>query len=124
MVINIEDRKFVGNLLNNVRLGYCRVRQALLAYPKDTTDDSLIATYHALIHYEADEDIRARDIEYKEEQDDYIEFLSSILMNGQDLPKNIINTYKNFYETAPILHKPGFIGFLKGFWKDLNIKKG
>lgn len=117
---NKNDRIFVANLLRQVRIGRCSVREALLAYPKDTTDESLIAAYHALIHYEADEDIRHRDSLYKEEQDDYIEFLSYILERGEDLPDNIINNYKKYYDTAPILHQKNFQGFLKGFWKSLN----
>lgn len=115
-----EDRKEVAKLLRNVRLGNCSVRQALNLYPKDTEDESLIAAYHALIHYEADEDLRLRDLLYKEEQDDYIEFLSYILERGEDLPANIINNYKQYYESAPILHKNTLGGFFKGFWKSLN----
>ncbi len=118
---NLEDRKEVAKLLRSVLLGHCSVRQALMLYPKDTVDESLIAAYHALIHYEADEDLRARDLLYKEEQDDYIEFLSYTLDRGEDLPTNIINNYKQYYEAAPILHKNTLSGFFKGFWKSLNI---
>ena len=70
MSVNLEDRVFVSKLLRAVRIGTCSVREALLQFPKDTTDDSLVAVYHALIHYEADEDLRLRDALYKEEQDD------------------------------------------------------
>ena len=52
----IEDRKFVARLLLKVRLGELSVRQAMMNYPKDVKDETLIAAYHALIHYEADED--------------------------------------------------------------------
>ena len=121
MIRNINDRQLVAKLLRDVRLGYCCVRQALQMYPKDTPDESLIAAYHALIHYEADEDLRRRDPLYKEEQDDYIEFLSYTLKKGEDLPANIIANYKNYYESAPILHKNDTQGFLNGFWKILNI---
>lgn len=110
----------VANLLRYVRLGKCTVREALLLYPKDTTDKSLIAALHALIHYEADEDLRIRDPLYKEEQDDYIEFLSYILDKEEDLPENIIANYEKYYDSAPILHKNTPQGFFKGFWKNLN----
>ncbi len=115
-----NDRILVGNLLREVRIGNKSVREALMLYPKDTTDDSLVAAYHALIHYEADEDLRRRDELYKEEQDDYIEFLSYILSRGEDVPQNIINNYKKYYDSAPILHKNTISGFFKGFWKSLN----
>lgn len=117
----LDNRRFVAQLLKQVRLGHLCVREAMLKYPKDTQDESLIAAYHALVHYEADEDIRARDLLYKEEQDDYIEFLAQTLESGSDLPQNIIANYKNFYDSAPILHEKSFKGFLKGFWKNLNI---
>lgn len=118
---SINDRIAVSNLLRRVRIGELSVKQAMLLYPKDTEDESLIAAYHALIHYEADEDLRLRDALYKEEQDDYIEFLSYILERGEDLPENIIANYKKYYDSAPILHKNTPQGFFKGFWKSLNI---
>ena len=108
---NIDDRQKVARLLRLVRVGQLCVREAMLAYPKDTEDESLVAAYHALIHYEADEDLRNRDALYKEEQDDYIEFLSYTLEKGESLPQNIIENYKNFYESAPILHKNTAGGF-------------
>jgi len=120
---SISDRKFVAGLLRNVRVGNYNVKQALLNFPKDTTDESLIAAYHALIHYEADEDIRFRDELYRQEQDDYIEFLAYTLEKGEDLPKNIIDNYKQYYDSAPILHENNSHGFWKSFWRTLNIRK-
>ena len=121
MTENINDRIAVSKLLRRVRIGELCVRDALLLYPKDTDDESLIAAYHALIHYEADEDLRNRDRLYKEEQDDYIEFLSYILERGENLPENIIANYKKYYDSAPILYKNTPQGFFKSFWKTLNI---
>ena len=121
MSVNKEDRVFVAKLLRSVRIGNCGVREALMQYPRDTDDESLIAVYHALIHYEADEDLRRRDALYREEQDDYIESLSYILEKGEDLPQNIIDNYKKYYDTVPILHKKDIRGFLKSFFKLLNI---
>ena len=112
----------MSELLRNVLTGKLSVKQAVLNYPKDIKDDSLIAAYHALIHYEADEDLRIRDPLYKEEQDEYLEFLAYILSKGEDLPKNIIENYRNFYDTAPILHNKGLKGFIKSFWKNLNVR--
>ena len=121
MSVNKEYRVFVAKLLRSVRIGNCGVREALMQYPRDTDDESLIAVYHALIHYEADEDLRRRDALYREEQDDYIESLSYILEKGEDLPQNIIDNYKKYYDTVPILHKKDIRGFLKSFFKILNI---
>ncbi len=118
-----SDRVNVASLLRLVRVGHISVRQAMLEYPRDIQDESLIAAYHALIHYEADEDIRARDNLYKQEQDDYLEFIASVLEKEEDLPKNIIDNYRQFYDSAPVLHKKGVKGFFKSFWKVLNIRK-
>lgn len=118
-----NDRYEVAKLLRAVRIGQLSVREAMMRYPKDTEDESLIAAYHALIHYEADEDLRKRDLLYKEEQDDYIEFLSYTLERGEDLPQNIIINYKKYYDSAPILHKDNPQGFFKSFWKTLNLSK-
>lgn len=120
---DLTDRQKAANLLRLVRVGAISTRQAVLEYPRDTEDESLVAAYHALIHYEADEDIRDRDLMYKEEQDDYIELLASILDGNEDLPQNIIDNYKQYYDSAPILHKKGLNGFFKSFWKTLNITR-
>ena len=117
----ISDRKTVANILRSVRIKRCSVREAMLAYPKDTKDESLIAAYHALVHYEADEDIRARDAMYRQEQDDYIEFLADVLDNGENLLQNIIDNYKQYYVSAPILHQDNSQGFMKSFWKSINL---
>ncbi len=117
-----NNRLYVAQLLHLVRIGQLSVREAMLKYPKDVKDESLIAAYHALIHYEADEDIRAKDILFREEQDDYLEFIYNTLEKGEDLPQNIIDSYKDFYDTAPILHEKSTKGFWKSFWKNLNIK--
>ena len=119
----INDRKLASELLRYVRIGQLSVREAMLRYPKDTQDESLIAAYHALIHYEADEDIRARDNLYRQEQDYYIEFIANILDMGENLPQNIIDNYKQLYDYAPIMHKKNLFGFFKSFWKSLNIKE-
>lgn len=119
---NNQDRVFVSELLRLVRLRQLSVREAMLKYPKDTKDESLIAAYHALIHYEADEDIRLRDILFREEQDDYLEFIYTTLEKGEDLPQNIIDSYKEFYNSAPVLHEKNPKGFWKSFWKNLNVK--
>lgn len=120
----VNDRVTVANLLRNVLAGNCTVRQAMLMYPRDSEDESLVAAYHALVHFEADEDLRLRDILYKEEQDEYIEFLASILEKGEDIPENIIENYKKYYDSAPILHKDNPKGFMKSFWRNLNIGFG
>lgn len=121
--ISKEDRARVAELIRKVLMGYICVREAILAFPKDSEDTSIIAAYHALVHYEADEDLRNRDALYKEEQNDYLEFISYILERGEDLPDNIIKNYEKYYKAASLPHENNTKGFLHSFLKFLNIEE-
>ena len=121
--ISKEDRARVAELIRKVLMGYICVREAILAFPKDSEDASIIAAYHALVHYEADEDLRRRDELYKEEQNDYLEFISYILKQGNDLPDNIIKNYEKYYKAACLPHENNAKGFLHSFFKFLNIEE-
>ncbi|MDR1168906.1 MAG: hypothetical protein LBK53_08495 [Heliobacteriaceae bacterium] len=116
-----ENRKLTASLIRQVLTGGISAREAVLRFPKDSADKSIEAAYHALVHFEADEDLRRRDPLYKEEQDDYVEFISHLLEKGEDLPDNIINIYEEYYESANIPHENNSKGFWKSFMKFLNI---
>ena len=117
-----EDRRFVASLIRQVLISRLCVREAILNFPRDSEDKSVQAAFHALVHYEADEDLRARDSLYREEQDDYLEFISNLLERGEDLPENIIQNYEKYYACANIPHEENTKGFFKGFFRFLNIK--
>ncbi len=87
----------------------------------DIEDESIQAAYHALVHFEADEDLRNRDPLYKEEQDSYLMMIAEILESGEDLPFNIINSYKEFYKSANIPNGNDWKGKWKSFFKMLNV---
>lgn len=116
-----EERGFVSRLIYMVLTDALSVREAVLKFPKDSKDASIKATYHALIHYEADEDLRRRDLLYKDEQNDYLEFIAQILEKGENLPENIIKSYKKYYKDANLPQNNGMKGFLKGLCKFLNV---
>ena len=118
---NIEDRKFVSGLIKSVLVGDACVRDAINRFPKGTEDESIQAAFHALVHLEADEDLRHQDILYKEEQDNYLLMIAETLQKGEDLPINIINSYKEFYKSANIKNPDNFNGKLKSFFKMLNV---
>ena len=50
-----NERGMVSRLILNVLCGYSSVKDALLKFPKNIDDASIIAAWHALSHYEADE---------------------------------------------------------------------
>ena len=118
----MNDRQLVSRLIILVITGQIPVRQALLSFPKDTKDKSIITAYHALIHYEADEDLRAQDFMYKEEQDEYLQFLADTLSKNRTLPKNIIKSYKNYYSDVALPKDKSMRNLIKKLCKFLNIK--
>mgnify|MGYP005766654875 CR=1 FL=1 len=104
---------FIGVLTEKINVSY-----ALTCFPKDCDDKTINASWHALCHLEADEDIRVKDNMYKKEQDEYIEFIAYTLEKGEELPENIINSYIPFHPDAltPNSHKlKGIIHTLKKF---------
>lgn len=118
---NINDRKFVSRLITSVLTDNLPVREAILHFPKNTKDKSLKVAYHALVHREADEELRARDIEYREEQDDYLEFLSETLQKGESVPKNIIKEYDEWYKDMSMPYSDSVKSILKKICKFLNV---
>lgn len=118
---DISERKRISGLIKSVLIGDVVVREAINSFPSGTTDQSIKAVYHALVHYEADAELRARDDLYREEQNDYLMMLSETLAKGEDLPVNIINSYKEYYKTANIKNEDNFKGKLKSFFRNLNI---
>lgn len=118
----MNDRILVSRLIMLVLTGQMTVRQALLNFPKDTNDKSIISAYHALIHFEADEELRAKDVLYKEEQDEYLEFLADTLSKNRTLPQNIIKSYKNYYSNVALPKDKNTKKILAKICKFLNIK--
>lgn len=111
---DINNRKYVGRLIFSVLTEQKNVREAIKLFP-ESKDVNIECAYHALVHYAADEEIRYLDIEYREAQDDYLEFLAQTLREGKNLPKNIIQEYKPYYKGTTQTWKDG----LKGMWKEL-----
>lgn len=119
---NIQSaRKYVGNLIINVLTDRIIVREALKLFPRDVKDASIKCAYHALVHREADEDIRRRDLLYRDEQDSYLEQVAQTLKQGLELPKNIIKNYNTYYRDIEINHSNEFKIWLKRICKFLNV---
>ena len=95
-----KERKFVSKLYIAVLTEKITIREALIHFPKDCEDKTVITAWHALCHLEADEDLRKKDELYAKEQDEYIEYIAFTLDKGQELPQNIINAYLPYYDDA------------------------
>lgn len=94
---SINDRKEAAELLKSVLFGDLIVREALKQWPTSKEDPTLACARHALIHYEADEGMWAKDPSYRDQQIEWIEQLINILSKGDALPANIIDSYEEFY---------------------------
>lgn len=116
-----EERKSVSKLIYMVLTERLNVRDALLKFPKDVNDATIKTAYYALIHLEADEDLRRSDFDYREEQDDYLEFIAQILQDGSALPKNLIKSYDKFYKNTQLPTSKSLEGFLRNLCKFLNV---
>lgn len=93
-----DEKKLVAELIFKVLSGEYCVREALEKFPCKMEDNSLQCAWHALIHFEADEDFRKNDAEYAEEQNKYLESIASMLETGESLPENIIQEYNKYYD--------------------------
>ena len=118
---NLKDRKFVSRLIISVLTEQRNVREAIKLFP-ETKDRNIECAYHALVHYAADEEMRAKDIEYRDAQDEYLEMIAQTLDSGKNLPKNIIDEYKPYYSGMAGCWDNTIHGFLKEFMRFINTK--
>lgn len=114
-------RKYIGDLIIAVLTDRIIVREALKKFPKDVKDASIKSAYHALIHREADEDLRRRDLLYRDEQDSYLEQIARTLQRGSELPKNIIKNYNKYYREIEINRSSTFKVWVNRICKFLNV---
>ncbi len=116
-----KQRQFVGNIIIAVLTEKINVKKGLLLFPKGCEDPSIHAAWHALCHYEADEDIKAKDIDYNNQQIELLEFIAFTFKDGDPLPQNIIDAYKPFYQEDPISYDTGLKGIIKKLLRFVNF---
>ncbi len=112
-----EARKTISSLVYKVLAKNICVREAIKQFPEDIFDESIQCVWHALVHYEADEDYRRADQAYEQEQDLYLEMIADILQKGEPLPANIIQRYREWYDMAPVPYSNGLLGKLKSVFR-------
>lgn len=117
-----EERKFISKLIFDVLSEKISVREALIRFPKNCSNGSIEAAWHALCHLEADEDLRKKDKMYADTQDEYIEYIALTLSKGLELPENIINSYLPYHDEALIPSDNTFKSIIRCFKKFLCCK--
>ncbi len=116
-----KQRQLVGNIIIAVLTERIPVRKALLLFPKGFTDPSIHAAWHALCHYEADEDIKVQDIEFNNQQVELLELIAFTFKDGNPLAQNIIDAYKPYYQDDPVSYENGIKGIIKKLFRFLNF---
>ena len=71
-----QNRLIVADLIFNVLKGKISVSEALGSFPNDENDINIKCAFDALLHREADEDLRNKIEDYKEIQDKFLYDLS------------------------------------------------
>ena len=116
-----EEKKLVSSLILGVLSGRIGVLEALKRFPKDRYNPTIKCCWHALVHYEADEDLRRKDADYKREQDDYLLMLSEMLDRGEDVPQNILDEYEKYHGDTMMPYGESFGEKFLSLFKFLNI---
>ena len=120
-VIEIKKhREEAARLIYRVITGRMSVKDALRCFPEDGGDATVAVSWHALCHYEADEDIRFRDEVYRKEQDEYMEYLVQTLSAGAPLPENIIDSYKPYHPDSLISGKNTIKSIINKLSRSIN----
>jgi len=108
----IEARKLVSELIFQVLTERICVREAIKLFPPDIQDPSIQCASYALVHYDADSELR-KDPDYAQEQDDYLEMIGFILREGNTLTENIMINYNKYHDMALIPHSKSIMGWFK-----------
>ena len=115
----IEQRKYVGNIVLSVMTERINVQRALLLFPKGCEDPSIKAAWHALCHFEADEEIKLKNPDYTNSQIELLEMIAFAFKDGEPLPQNIIDAYEPYYKGNPISYEKGLRGIIKKMFRML-----
>lgn len=119
-ILITKAREATGKLLYSLISGAIKPNEAIKYFPRNVEDISLKIAWHALLHYDADEDIRLNNPDYAQEQIAYIEMLAKILSDGNPLPQNILDEYEDLYIDTVLPKNYNWWGNLKALFRFLE----
>ena len=117
-----NERKQVAELIMDVLVNKLCVREALLKFQKNCDDVCCAVAWHALMHFEADEDISAKDTVFRDVQVDFLEGLYNILVEGKDLPDSLIQGYNKYHKGVDTCRCSGKEYFWHEMKKNINME--
>ena len=92
-----QNRLKVADLIEQVIIGKISTSSALSNFPHTADDINIKCAFDALVHREADEDLRNKIRDYAQTQDDFLIDICKFLKNNEDLPRNIIEEYLKYH---------------------------
>lgn len=116
------ERKLVAQIIMDVLVEKISVREGLLKFPKNCQDECVSVAWHALLHFEADEDLSNADSVYKSVQIDFLEGLYHILIEGKGLPDNLIKGYNKYHKGVNTSQYSGREYFWHEMKKNISIQ--
>ena len=119
-ILNQKAREATGKILYSLISGTIPVADAIKYFPRNIEDTSVKIAWHALLHFDADEEIRQKDSDYAQEQIKYLELLAKILSQGKELPANMLEEYENLYIDTIMPKKYNFWGTIKALFRFLD----
>lgn len=119
-ILDQKAREATGKILYSLISGAISPTDAIKYFPRNIEDTSVKIAWHALLHFDADEEIRQKDSEYAQEQIKYIELLAKILSQGKKLPENMLEDYENLYIDTVMPKKYDFWGTIKALFRFLS----
>ena len=118
----MDKYRQVSELIYKVLTSDLSVSEALVKFPLSIDKDiNLKCAFDALMHYEADEDLR-KDKDYAKMQDDYMEFIAATLFKHESLPVDIVKRYYKYHKDNLLFgNKKGFRGFIEYIKRIINF---
>lgn len=117
-----ENRLLVAELIEQVLLDKLKTSEALSKFPKVKSDINIKCAFDALVHREADEDLRKKISDYAMVQDNYLIEISKFLKENEPLPQNIIAEYLKYHSDNLIWGEDkGFKNIFKKLKRMINF---
>ena len=92
-----KEKLLISDLIFDVLTEKKTVQEALSYFPHDDSDIDIKCAFDALMHREADEDLRRRLSDYAQMQDEFLETIANIFKQNEKLPSNIIAQYLEYH---------------------------
>ena len=118
----MDNYELVANLIVGVVTSKISLQDALKKFPQNNKDPNIKCAFDALVHYEADEDLRRKIPDYADVQDEYLMHIAKAFIEKRDLPSNIVAKYYKYHNSNILSgNEKGFKGFINYIKRMINF---